>query len=178
MRPEKRKTMLAALYGLGFNQGMMISLSPTRLLLGVGAFAALLLASGFVLERGFGVLPCPMCWWQRYAHMAIALCALLGAWKSPKCGAIGVALSALLGAGVAAWQVAAQQHWLPFPASCTSGGETAVLGADLMAAMAQVKVIPCDLETFTLLGLSLAAWNLPLMLLCTGVAVKILIKSR
>lgn len=157
---------------------MKLPLSPRQLLCGVGLLALGLLASGFVLEYAFDVLPCQMCWWQRYAHVAIALCALLGAWKSTKYGAIGVALSALAGAGVAGWQVAAQQHWLPFPASCTSGGETAVLGADLMAAMAQVKVIPCDLETFTILGLSLAAWNLPLMLLCAGVAVKILIKSR
>jgi disulfide bond formation protein DsbB len=157
---------------------MNTPLAPRHLLLGVGLLALGLLASGFVLEKGFGVLPCPMCWWQRYAHLAIALCAVLGAWKSPRCGALGAGFAALAGASIAVWQVAAQQHWLPFPASCTSGGETSVLGADLMAAMAQVKVIPCDLETFTLLGLSLAAWNLSLMLLCAGVAIHILIKSR
>ncbi len=148
------------------------------MLLGIGLLAWGLLASGFVLEYAFGVLPCPMCWWQRYAHLAIGMCALLGAWQSLKWGALGAGLSAWVGAGVALWQVAAQHHWLPFPASCTSGSNTAVLGADLLSAMTQVKVIPCDLETFTLLGLSLAAWNLPLMLFCAGVAVHILIKSR
>lgn len=148
------------------------------MLLGLGLFALGLLGSGFVLEYGFGVLPCKMCWWQRYAHMAIAGCGLLGAYRFPRLGAAGITIAALFGASIAAWQTAAQQHWLPFPASCSSGGSTELLGADLMAAMAQVKVIPCDLETFTLLGLSLAAWNLPLMLLCTGIAIKMLLKFK
>ena len=35
---------------------------------------------------------------------------------------------------------------------------------DLLSAMQTTRIIPCDQETFTLLGLSLAAWNVPVMM--------------
>lgn len=149
------------------------------LLAWLGLFACGLLASGLILEHGFGVLPCPMCWWQRYAHMAIALAALTG-WlaKAPRWGGAGVALAAAAGLTVAAWQVAAQQGWLPYPPSCAGEDQVLVAGADLLSAMATTTVVPCDLETFTLFGLSLAAWNIPAMLLALGGGGYLLVKCR
>ncbi len=149
---------------------------PRRWLLGLALLAVGLSASGFVLEYGFGVIPCPMCWWQRYVHWAIAAVALLAAVKPLRpvvAGAGGViALLALAGLGVAVWQFSAQHGWLPFPASCTShGSEALVTGGDLLAAMQQTHVVPCDRETFKLLGLSLAGWNIPSMLLVVGTVV-------
>ena len=38
-----------------------------RLALGI---PAALLAGAYVSEYGFGLYPCEMCWWQRYAHFA------------------------------------------------------------------------------------------------------------
>ncbi len=148
--------------------------SSRLLLLGIALLALGLLASGFVLEYGFGVLPCPMCWWQRYAHAAILLAASVGVGlRQERLGTLAVGLAALLGLGVAAWQVAAQQGVLPYPPSCAGDANMVVVGADLLAAMARTTVIPCDTETFTLLGLSLAAWNVPAMLLVLGGALKV-----
>jgi disulfide bond formation protein DsbB len=158
---------------------MMQQFSSRRLLGGVALLAGALLASGFILEHGLGVLPCPMCWWQRYAHAAIAVVAGLGVLlKQEKLGAAGAGLAAAGGFGVAAWQVAAQQGWLPYPPSCAGEGNVGVMGADLLAQMANTQVVPCDLETFTLFGLSLAAWNLPAMLVVLGVSTKLWFDSR
>ncbi|MCA3243900.1 MAG: disulfide bond formation protein B [Alphaproteobacteria bacterium] len=157
----------------------MQNVAPRTWLAGLGFLGFGLLASGFMLEYGFGVLPCPMCWWQRYAHAAIAGCAALGYWANrPRIGAAGVVAAATAGLGVAAWQVAAQQGWLPYPPSCAGEDQVLVAGADLLSAMATTHVIPCDLETFRLLGFSLAAWNLPAMLLALGGAGVLLLKSR
>lgn len=132
-------------------------------LLGAG-----LVGTAFVLEYGFGVIPCPMCWWQRYAHMAILALALFGLAtpKLTKPVLLTIAATATAGLCIAVWQFAAQQHWLPYPATCTSEAAQALANAaDLLAAMNnQPKVIPCDTETFHLLGLSLAGWNIPTML--------------
>ncbi len=152
--------------------------NPRTCLVAIALAIAGVLGLGFVLEYGFGVRPCPMCWWQRYAHVAVILFAVVGAARWPLVGAGGVTLAALGGASIAAWQVAAQQGWLPYPPSCTGGTELNVLGADLMAAMANTHVIPCNLEGFKLLGLSLAAWNLPLMLLTAGVGIKVLLGCK
>jgi disulfide bond formation protein DsbB len=157
----------------------MQNVAPRTLLAGLGLWGLGLLVSGFVLEYGFGVLPCPMCWWQRYAHAAIALAAALG-WLAnrPRVGAAGVAAAAAAGLGVAVWQVAAQQGWLPYPPSCAGEGQVMAVGADLLSAMATTHVVPCDLESFRLLGLSLAAWNIPAMLLALGGGGYLLLKSR
>lgn len=141
------------------------------------AFAMALTAAGLVLEHGFGVVPCKMCWWQRYAHWAIVALASLG-WIWPQKGPRVVVVTALAGAAlaglyIACWQFAAQHGWLPFPPSC-SMSDAQMLNADadsLLEAMANTRVIPCDRELFRLLGLSLAGWNIPAMLVVLAVAV-------
>ena len=145
----------------------LTSLTPRHILLLLALFAAGLSLSGFVLEHGFGVLPCKMCWWQRYAHYAILAFSLGGLvlpkWHKPFAAA--VLLAALTGLGIAVWQFAAQHGWLPFPASCTSAGmPTYAAAGDLLASLQKTKIVPCDRETFTLFGLSLAGWNIPSML--------------
>lgn len=153
----------------------MVTLTPRQTLFLMAAIAGLLTGSAFVLEHGFGVIPCQMCWWQRYAHWAVAGIASLGLLlpckKHPLIPSYSLILLALLaasltGLAIAAWQFAAQQHWLPFPATCTSeGAQLLSATADLLSAMNQTKIVPCDKETFTVLGLSLAAWNIPAMAL-------------
>lgn len=154
--------------------------STRQTLVALAAFAAILSASGFVLEYGFNVLPCKMCWWQRYAHYAILAVSLLGLTLPPKHtlkSLYPIILISMAGLAIALWQFAAQQGWLPFPASCTSGGiPTYAAPDDLLAAMQTTKVVPCDKETFTLLGLSLAAWNIPAMLFVVVLSVKGLLR--
>ena len=147
----------------------LLALGIRQTLLLLAGIALVLSASGFILEYGFGVLPCHMCWWQRYMHYAILAASLIGLLLPPRHilkSCYPVILASLVGLGIAAWQYAAQHGWLPFPASCTSGGmPTYANPDDLLAAMQATKIVPCDKENFTLLGLSLAGWNIPAMLL-------------
>lgn len=142
--------------------------TPRQTLLLITAFAAALTLSAFVLEHGFSVIPCKMCWWQRYAHWGVLVGGLAGLLLPPqfsKSAFYAILTASLTGLGLAMWQFAAQQHWLPFPATCTSeGAQLLSATADLLAAMNNTKIVPCDKETFTFLGLSLAAWNIPAML--------------
>ena len=152
------------------------SLTSRQFFLLITVFAALLSASGIILEYGFNVLPCHMCWWQRYMHYGILGLGLAGFIVPQKHATkifMAIALAAVIGLGIALWQFAAQHGWLPFPASCTSGGmPTYASGEDLLAAMNTTKVVPCDKENFTLLGLSLAGWNIPAMLLVIAMSIK------
>ena len=158
-------------------------MTPRQTLLALAALATTLSLSGFILEYGFNVLPCHMCWWQRYMHYAILAFSLLGLTahryhRSPALPLTGITVAAFTGLAIAVWQFAAQHGWLPFPASCTSAGmPTYASGANLLAAMNTTKVIPCDKETFTLLGLSLAAWNIPATLLTLTLSVAPLVRK-
>ncbi len=144
-------------------------MTSRQTLLLLALLAAALSAAGFILEYGFGVLPCRMCWWQRYAHYGIFAVSLLGYLlphpKAPLIASYPLILLSLTGLSLAIWQTAAQQGWLPFPASCTANpAQTLAEASNLLQAMSHTKIVPCESETFTLLGLSLAAWNIPAML--------------
>jgi disulfide bond formation protein DsbB len=121
-------------------------------------------AAAFMLEYGFGVLPCKMCWWQRFGHMGLAALALVSLARPCKTMWLGIAAVAGATLSVALWQTAAQQGWLPFPPGCAADANAVMASAeDLFASIDSVKIIPCDKETFHLLGLSLANWNVLLM---------------
>ncbi|MCP5405524.1 MAG: disulfide bond formation protein B [Pseudomonadaceae bacterium] len=142
--------------------------APRRWLAAVLLFALGLIVAAFVLEHGFGVIPCKMCWWQRYVHWAIAAIAAVGvvAPRWYKVWALGIGGAALAGLYVAIWQSGAQVGWWAFPPSCTGWGQALAGDAgDLLAAMARTKVVPCDKEQFRLLGLTLAMWNIPAMVM-------------
>lgn len=153
----------------------MIKLDTRQTFTLLASFGAVLIISAFILQHGFGVLPCKMCWWQRYAHWVIFGASLLGVLlPAPKFqrGLLGIiTFAAAGGLAVALWQFAAQHQWLPYPATCTSEAAQALVGAaDLMAAMNNQPPVTCDKESFTLLGLSLAGWNIPAMLLVLALA--------
>jgi disulfide bond formation protein DsbB len=140
------------------------------------AFAMLLTLAGLVFEYGLGVIPCQMCWWQRYVHWALVALAALG-WIWPQKGPRFVFVFAFCGAAlfglyIAGWQFAAQHGWTLFPPSCTGEGHVLAENAvDLLDAMQHTKIVPCDKETYRFLGVSLAGWNIPAMLLVLVVAV-------
>ncbi|RYE61189.1 MAG: disulfide bond formation protein B [Hyphomicrobiales bacterium] len=151
---------------------MILTQRQTLLLL--LALGVLLSASGFVLEHGFGVIPCKMCWWQRYAHWGIAGLAALGLTtpRAARPALMGIIAVAATGLFIAGWQFAAQHGWLPFPPTCASNPNAVLAsGDDLLAAINQTKIVPCDLETFKLLGLSLAGWNIPASLTIIALSV-------
>lgn len=133
-----------------------------------------LVASALVLEHGFGVVPCQMCMWQRYAHWAVGGLALGGV-LTPRwyrLWGFALAAAALAGLYVAVWQSGAQVGLWQFPPSCSGWGQTlANDAADLLTAMQHTKLVPCDKEQFRLLGLTLAMWNIPAMMAVAVVAV-------
>jgi disulfide bond formation protein DsbB len=135
--------------------------------------------SAFILEYAFGAAPCEMCWWQRYVHWSIGIFAALGlvsGWY--RAGLALVGTSAFIGAGIALWQIMVQQKWVPLPATC-AGGTGEMAGADtLLMALQNTPPPPCDEVSFTILGLSLAAWNLPLMLGCVGLVLLVTRKDK
>lgn len=125
-----------------------------------------LIVSAFVLEHGFGVVPCQMCWWQRYVHWGLAAVAAIGVMmpRHAKIWGFGLAALAMVGLYIAVWQTGAQVGWWQFPASCAGWGQTLAHDAtDMLAAMARTKIVPCDKEQFRLFGLTLAMWNIPCM---------------
>jgi disulfide bond formation protein DsbB len=127
--------------------------------LAAGGSVALLL--GAYTFQSFGYLPCQMCHWQRWPHMAAivigALTLILGLRAMAYLGAIAAATTAALGA----FHAGVEQKWWDGPASCTGGGGLdGITGDNLLPSVIEgPKLIMCDEISWSLLGLSMPAWN-------------------
>ncbi len=118
---------------------------------------AALLGGAYISQFAFGLFPCEMCWWQRYAHFAaLALAALAFALK-PARWPIALAGLAILFAGlIGLYHAGVEYKWWIGLTRCTSlVGQSGDPLADIMSA----PTIRCDEAQWTLFGLSLAGYN-------------------
>lgn len=126
------------------------------LLLGLASLAALIVA--LALQFLGGLEPCPLCIEQRYPYLAVIAAAALGLWLDrPKAFLVLAAPILLFELGLAGYHVGIEQGWLALPASCAAL-EPATSIEQLRQQLATAPA-RCDQVAFTLLGLSLSAWN-------------------
>lgn len=140
-------------------------LGRPRLLYGLIALvAASLIALALVAQSVDQLEPCPLCILQRYAFTFVALFAALAALLptrvSTACALLGL-LSALAGAGVAAWHV----HLQLFPPAVTSCGPgLQYMLSNLPLGRALPRIFQgygdCTQIDWTFLKLSMPAWSL------------------
>ena len=126
-----------------------------RLALGV---PALLLAGAYISEYGFGLYPCEMCWWQRYAHFAAIVLALLSTVARPRPLWIALAAIAILISGlIGGFHAGVEYDWWEGITACTA--PLAASGVDPLEAILSAPMVRCDQPAWTLLGISLAGFN-------------------
>ena len=136
--------------------------------------AMLAIAHGF---QTFGHLePCTLCLYQRDVYWTALPIAALGlavvrtpaARLAPLIGA-ALALTFLVGAGIAVWHAGAEWKWWDGPKACSgaSGGASAAGLAALMNG-AKITAPRCDEAAWRFLGLSMAGWNALISLKLAG----------
>jgi disulfide bond formation protein DsbB len=131
------------------------------------AFSTALLGGAFAFEYFGGLAPCVLCWWQRYAHMAVMALAVVAAVAPTRLQSaiVVLAILALLtGAGIAGFHVGVEMHWWQGTAECGStlapSGSIEELRARLMAQ----PIVRCDEVAWSLFGISMAGYNFLLSL--------------
>ena len=131
-----------------------------RLARGIALATPLALLGGAYLgQYGFGLFPCEMCWWQRYAHFAaLALAALAfavpaGARAIVWLAASAIAASALIGL----FHAGVEYHWWEGFTACSTS--VTAKGGDPLAAIMNAPLVRCDTAPWDLMGISLAGWN-------------------
>jgi disulfide bond formation protein DsbB len=138
---------------------------------------ALLLAGAYVSQYGFGLFPCQMCWWQRYAHFAAVLPALVAFMARPKQPWIALAALAVLASGlIGAFHAGVEYGWWKGLTACSS--PVADTGGDALSAIMNAPLVRCDVAPWTLAGISLAGFN-ALISVISAVAIFVLLaKAR
>ncbi len=117
-----------------------------------------LLGGAYVSQYVFGLYPCEMCWWQRYA-LFVALPFAVLAWIRPgaKLLAALALIGILIGGLIGAYHAGVEYGWWQGLTACTTvaaGG-----GGNALDAILEAPVIRCDVAPWDLFGISLAGWN-------------------
>lgn len=129
---------------------------------GLALLAAAMLGAAFAFEHVAGLAPCVLCWWQRYAWMAVLGLAAPAAALGGRAGATLFALAAaaaLAGAGIALYHVGVEQHWWSGTAQCGVAPGAAASVEDRLRQLLAAPVVRCDEIAWSFAGLSMAAWN-------------------
>ena len=140
-----------------------------------------LLAGAWSFQLWGGLFPCEMCWWQRYAHMAalvLAVLALAGR-RQPGLRAPLLALAGLAIAGsalIAGYHAGVEYGWFPGFTACSS--EVKFGGGDPLAAIMAAPTVRCDEVQWKLAGVSLAGFNFLISGLAAGTIFALLGRPR
>lgn len=161
------------------------SIAPGLLL----ASSLALLAGAWSFELIGGLVPCEMCWWQRWALLGVAFLAfdalLLGRMgaRQPALGVVArlsawLALLAMAGnAGIALFHAGVEQKWWQGLTRCTAPP----LAGDMKSMMADILAQPlvrCDAIPWQMFGISMAGWNFLISLVIAGVATWLMLRNR
>ena len=126
---------------------------------------ALLLAGAYLSQYGYGLYPCEMCWWQRYAHFATLALGVLALLRAHNRALSWLAAFALLVAGLlGGYHAGIEYKWWPGLTACTS---LAHGGANALDSILNAPLVRCDVAPWSLFGISLAGYN---FLISTGAA--------
>ena len=111
-----------------------------------------------------GLAPCPLCHWQRYPYVVAAVLAGLAFFVAPRPARMLVVLAALailVSAGIAVFHVGVEQKWWQGTAGCMGGIDFSGMSVEEMQqALENVAPARCDEPAWTLLGISMAGYNL------------------
>lgn len=118
---------------------------------------AALLGGAYLSQYAFGLFPCEMCWWQRYAHFAALILAAIAFAVPSARWPVALAALAIAGAGlIGGFHAGVEYHWWEGLTRCTSN---VAPGGDALDAILEAPLIRCDQAQWTLAGISLAGFN-------------------
>lgn len=151
--------------------------SSQKLIAGIILISAAVAATAYIMENYFKIPACPMCHYERNVFIAAGVFALLSLIFLPSrfhpYALLGLGSIFVGGILLAGYHVAIQHHWVSLPAFCSSNDFTSFDSVEsLREQLLKTPFVRCDQVTWSLFGLSLAAYNTILSaflaLLCWG----------
>lgn len=153
---------------------LMMNNIQTKNWLKLGPWFALFLSAGlWIGALGFehigGMHPCQMCYWQRHAHKAVLVIAVLailvraltksGKWDRIFLTLIGLAF--LVSFGLAFWHAGVEYKWWEGPKTCSATlSITDITPADISKIFEPgVKLPSCSDAPWHMFGISMAGYN-------------------
>jgi disulfide bond formation protein DsbB len=142
--------------------------NPRNLALFVAGASLLALCSAWIMQYGFDILPCHLCYMQRRPYLgniALGLLSFLAAWKYPRAAFALLLLAGfvfLVNSGLAFYHFGTEQKWWPLGEGCGGEGNAPPLGLSLEELQEYFRnrpMVRCDVPGFVLFGISLTGYN-------------------
>ena len=121
--------------------------------------SAVLLVAALGFQHFANLPPCPLCIWQRWAHVVAVLfgaLALAVGWRMLSASAL---LAVLAGSAVAFYHVGVEQGMFEGLAGCAGESLSGFSAADLLDLSKASPTPSCNEVTWSFIGVSMAGWN-------------------
>ena len=139
---------------------ILSNLSRRQLILLAGLGSAGLFFGALFFQFVLGVLPCKMCYWQRWPHRIGIVLGLIGVAIPRALIAAAGALNMAVSTGLAIYHSGVERHWWLGPTSCTSRGvDLTTADCGLLDPNCGQGIVLCDQIAWQFLGLSMANYN-------------------
>lgn len=133
-----------------------------RILMALAALGSVaLLAAALGFQFLGGLAPCVLCIYQRWPHLLAVLAGALGWVRPGPLPALMGAVGAMGSAAVGAFHTGVEREWWEGLAACAAGPDlTKMTPEEALEAMMTAVPQGCDVVAWSLLGLSMASWNM------------------
>lgn len=133
------------------------------------AGSAAMLLGAFAFQYIGGLAPCHLCLLQRWPHAAAILIGLLALVFPGAALPLLGALAALTTAGIGAYHTGVERGWWEGPTTCTSSSVGGLSSDQLFDQIMNAPMIRCDEVAWSMMGLSMASWNMIASLVLAGI---------
>jgi disulfide bond formation protein DsbB len=110
-----------------------------------------------------GLVPCEMCMWQRWPHLAAIAVALLAFFVPGRATKVTFVLFAgvliALSGAIGVFHAGVEYHWWPGITECTAPLKPGASGMDILSQIAHAPLVRCDVAQWNFAGISLAGFN-------------------
>ena len=120
---------------------------------------AVALAVAFGSQYLGGLVPCEMCWWQRYAHMAALALALLALAVRGRALVWLAALAIAVSGAIGVYHAGCELHYYKCLTQCTATVASGMSTDEFLKAIMRAPLVRCDDVQWSFLGISMAGWN-------------------
>ena len=139
-------------------------------LLGVLGSAGLLLGALY-FQYVQGLLPCQLCYWQRYGHVGALIIGGIALALPNRILLALAALSALSSSAIGLFHSGVERQWWEGLKSCSAPSLQGLSPDEAMEAIMNAPMVPCDQIPWELFGLSMANYNVAASAVIAGLFV-------
>lgn len=121
--------------------------------------SVLALASVYLLQFVFGIIPCKLCLYERIPYFVVMILSLFSLLRTYKIVIYIMFFSYFIGAVISFYHIGLELHWFSDILGCTRNFDTLSFNTIKSSLLDSSYVATCD-RPYILLGLSIAQWNL------------------